>query len=157
MTICNECVGPCRCNPGMTSPADTLARAIPTRARGQAKRLTPAQQAKQAAQIRASSGEWDDATPAVLVGLYGLLHERHYGVWPAELDDKATWQAAVRAAQGLAFDHFQNNPVWAVEFICWAWTRERSRTRAPGWRLGWRLCFSAVFVTDYRVSQNGRT
>lgn len=121
------------------------------------KKFTPFELAVRDAERRAESGDWTKATGKTLVGLYALCHRMIYGVVPAELDDKVTMKIAAKMARGQLHRHFDDDVDAAVEFIKWAWEREKSRenyalangrTRS---RMGFRWQFGDAIVTDFRV------
>lgn len=116
--------------------------------------------AVQSARRRARSGEWATADGESLVGLYAVCHEMVYGVLPEELEEVALFRQAARSATKLLRESFGGEVDGAVEFLKWVWEREKGRVRwaanqqppVQRGRLGWRLGFSAAFVTDYRVA-----
>lgn len=122
---------------------------------------TKFQAALQSARRRAQSGEWATADGEVLVGLYGMLHELVYGVLPEELEEVTLFKQAARTAAKLLRESFGGEVDSAVEFLKWVWEREQGRVKwaanqppVQRGRLGWRLNFSAAFVTDYRVAMS---
>jgi hypothetical protein len=99
-------------------------------------------------------GDWSNATPATLLGLYAYLHNGVYGVAAEELADD--WMPAFSSARRFLEKQFEGDPLKAVACIKWSWQRERrNRKRNPDsdWRMGWRYQFSQKLVTDYRVAQ----
>lgn len=131
--------------------------------RSRGKKFTPLELALRDAERRAESGEWEDATGRSLVGLYAMCHRMIYGVVPAELEDKVTMRIASKMARAQLHKHFDDDVDQAVEFIKWAWEREKSRenhamaTGRDRSRMGYRWQFSDSIVTDYRVELERRT
>lgn len=131
----------------------------PRAARGE-RPPTKFQAALQSARRRAQSGEWATADGEALVGLYAVCHELVYGALPEELEEVALFRQASRTAAKLLRESFGGEVDGAVEFLKWVWEREQGRVRwaasqqppVQRGRLGWRLSFSAAFVTDYRVA-----
>jgi hypothetical protein len=99
------------------------------------------------------SREWKAARPRHLVALYVRMHEHVYRTGPSELRGK-TWTAACLMAARLLERELGGDVERMVDFIAWAWKREK-RAHARGGddrrRMGWRLQFSPSLVTDYRV------
>jgi len=111
---------------------------------------------------RAKSGDWEGATGLHLVLLYAWLHEEVYGVRTSELTPK--WRGvAAQMADRLIAGEFAGDVGAAVDFMKWSWKREEGREKwrrenqKEGGRLGWRLQFGGVLVTDYRVDQARRS
>lgn len=104
-------------------------------------------------------GAWAGAAPRHLVALYALCHEHVYGVRPGELAGK-TWSMACAEARRFLDREFGGDVARCVEFVAWAWQRERRATRRASdtdrRRIGWRLMFSAALATDYRVAVASR-
>lgn len=106
------------------------------------------------------SGEWEGAGARHMVALYDRMHERCYGIEPAELGPTERFQAGLLAGNMLKSE-FRGDVVEMVEFVLWAWERELGRERwrrengKDGGRLGARLMFrsgsGAFLLTDYRV------
>lgn len=98
-------------------------------------------------------GDWVGATPATLLGLYAILHEGVYGVFPDELADD--WMPAFSTARRFLEKTFGGDSLAAVACIKWSWQRERGqwKTRESDFRIGWRYQFSQKLVTDYRTAQ----
>lgn len=102
------------------------------------------------------SAEWTGARPGHLVALYWRMHEKCYGVTPAELG-AAERHRAVLLAGGFVKREFAGAIVEAVEYMRWAWTREIGREKwrrentKTGGRIGVRLMFGGGLLTDYRV------
>jgi hypothetical protein len=96
---------------------------------------------------------WDDATPATLLGLYAVLHEKTYNVKPFELEE--AWFGAVSKVAKFVREHFDDTPSKAIDFLRWSWARERNRLKrgsTSDFRIGWNYQFSLRMLTDYRVS-----
>lgn len=109
---------------------------------------------------RASSGEWDDASPADLVGLYAICHRMVHGDLPLELGDKAEFRRARRAA--MTTIKLLGGPRVAARFVQWTWTREKERReyaekvgRGP-FRMRAGTQFSASTVSDWRAAARRR-
>lgn len=108
-----------------------------------------------------NSGDWSDASPAVFVALYALLHERVYDVEPAELTPKERLHAAGAAAR-LLLHTFGGDKSKLAEFMRWTWMREAKTEKwrrdniQPGRRIGWRLQFGQALVTDWRLDSSRR-
>lgn len=102
---------------------------------------------------------WSEMDPAMLVALYAWMHSEVYGVDPsAELAGKAGL-AARGMARRMLEEQFGGDREAAVDFMRWAWTREkrteewrRENGRVDGRRLGWRWQFGAGFVNEYRIA-----
>ena len=104
------------------------------------------------------SGDWSRTQPRHLVALYAIMHERIYGVEPAELGPRDCYNAAIRAA-ALVKREFAGDCVAAVEYMRWAWDREEGRViwrekngREPS-RISVWLMFSGQMLSDMRVEQ----
>lgn len=102
-----------------------------------------------------SERKWDRASPAHLVAVYYLCHERVYGVVPAELDQDKSWKLATVAAAQLVRNEFGGSFAAALDYVQWVWMREdrRAGTRAKTeWRVTWRQVFGRrSLLTDWRV------
>lgn len=114
--------------------------------------------ARKEAEEMMSSGDWEGCAARHLVALYGMLHEKVYGVEAAELGPRQRHEATLIAGNFVK-RHFGGDFVAAVECMRWVWNREASREKwrkengRDGMRIGVRLMFgSGVFVTDYRVA-----
>jgi len=107
------------------------------------------------AETMRKTNDWSEARGKHLVALYAWLHGEIYKVEAAELLDGKTMLAASSAADRMLRDDFGGDGKRAVEFIAWAWYRERSFEKAGRTstrRLGWRLLFaSKCLLVDYRV------
>lgn len=134
----------------------------PRKARGFG--VPPAQRAQARLEMEAmtKTGDWAAATGRHLVALWGLMHQRVYGVAAAELEDSVQYGLAAKAANALIKGHFGEDVSAAIEFMRWAWRREQSREKwrrengKSGGRMGWRLQFAGSLVTDYRVDMRRR-
>lgn len=105
----------------------------------------------------AASGDWDAAKGLHLVMLFEFLHAEVYGVDPLDLDAKSRFLAA-RLADGFVAKFFDADYGECVRFMRWKWLREKESVkwraangRDPGRPIGWRLQFSPVLVTEYRM------
>lgn len=123
----------------------------------------PARVAAMHAAQRSETGDWEDANPSVLVGLYAHCHEQIYGVFPDELADATVWRIVTGAAAAMVRNHFGGVTEYAVDFVRWTWVREEGRLKyhrnqgsAPKSRIGWRIQFSSALVTDWRVAQQAQ-
>lgn len=103
------------------------------------------------------SGEWDECGARHLVALYDMMHEKCYGVAPAELGPAERFNAAMMAS-GFVKREFDNDYVKAANYMHWAWTKEindekwrRANARLNARRIGVRLMFGGALLTDYRV------
>lgn len=108
------------------------------------------------------TGDWEGARPKHLVKLYGMLHQRVYGVEARELRNSLTVRAATRFATMQLQGEFANDPVEMAGFMRWVWERElkreewrRSNGRSGG-RVDWRLQFGPALVTDWRIDMARR-
>lgn len=130
--------------------------------RGGKRKLTPLEVAVDDASRRSTSGVWEDAKGATLVGLYAFAHKLTYGVLPDELQDARLFTVASKLAARMVHVHFGDDWSRSVDFIRWTWEREKGRdawARAQGVdrnRMSWKLQFSASFVTDYRAAPTRR-
>lgn len=109
-----------------------------------------------------ATSQWTDAGGRHFVALYAQLHQRIYGAPAAELDGVGYF-GAVSSADKMLRDEFAGAPERMVEFIRWAWLRERENEKrrvangTDGRRLTWRLLYGGRYVlTDYRVAQARR-
>lgn len=113
------------------------------------------------AKRRAESGDWDGSTGRTMVGVFLLCHRAVYQFVPAELEKTSIFRSACKQAELCYRRHFRDNPDACVEFLKWAWLRERGRqewARREGRdvrRLRAGLVFSDGFVDDYRVYLQG--
>lgn len=119
--------------------------------------LKPVEVAVADAENRSQTGDWTGATGRTFVGLYALCHRIVYGEIPLELFEKQEFSIAARMANKALHEWFEDNPDILVEFVKWAWEREKGRdvwalregkTRS---RMRSRLQFSAAYVQDWRV------
>jgi hypothetical protein len=128
----------------------------PRRARAKTISEAPWEKARRQARDMMASGDWSDAIPRHFVAAYELLHEKVYGVAPAELNSKTRVQASYVAAACLS-KQFGGDVAEMAAFMRWSWEREMSREKwrreqgRQGGRLGVSLQFGAV-VTDYRLA-----
>lgn len=98
-------------------------------------------------------GDWAKSGPEAFVGLYALMHEHVYGVFPDEL--AGDWMPAVSTARRCLDQSFLGNGEQMNAFMRWVWRRQNARRRSsePGdFRIGWRYQFSPKLVTDWRVA-----
>jgi hypothetical protein len=103
------------------------------------------------------SGDWSTATGIHLVVFFEFLHAEVYGVAPLEVDAKVRF-LATGAAIRLVEKFFESDFGACASFMIWKWKREaaslkwrRESGRDPGRPIGWRLQFSPVLVTEYRM------
>lgn len=101
--------------------------------------------------------KWDGASPAHLVAVYYMCHERVYGVVPAELDQAKAWKLATVAASQLVRDEFGGSFASALVFVRWVWEREEQRRLSnrttEAWRISWQQMFrKRSMLTDWRVA-----
>lgn len=107
------------------------------------------------------SGEWEGVAARHLVALYALMHERVYGVAASELGPQERYTTCLRAG-ALVKREFGGDFIEAVEFMRWAWTREkkteawRRENNRPGRRIGPHLMFGGALLTDYRLDMARR-
>lgn len=126
------------------------------------RKKTSAEIAEADARRRAQTGEWEDAKPSTLVGLYAVCHRMVYGVAPIEFEDNAEFASATRSASALLTSQFAGDAVAFAAFVRWAWKREQGRAkwaREQGRdlnRMVWRFVFSRSKVGDYRVDLANR-
>lgn len=109
------------------------------------------------------SGDYSEAEPHHLVGLYARLHESTYGAPPGELATARAFRAAVRAAEQLIKAEFGGEVDDAITFMKWVWAREvrtekkRRSEGTEGRRISWRLMFEQRhLITDWRVAHDRR-
>lgn len=113
---------------------------------------------KQIVEKRLESGEWEQATGRDFAALYDVMHVLVYEVAPAELGPSERVHAATMAARMLD-KQFAGNAVEMAEFFRWAWMREQEREKwrrandRSGARIGVRLMFGGVILTDWRVER----
>ena len=120
------------------------------------------------ADAMATAGTWDGARGVHLVALYAWMHREVYGVEASELSPTSgagqkEWALAGVLAQRFCAQNFGGEMAECVEFMRWAWKREQfkerkrrngeARAEDQGFRMGWRLQFSARLATDYRVDR----
>lgn len=121
------------------------------------RKKTSAEVAEADAKRRAQTGEWEDARPSTIVGLYAVCHRMVYGVAPIEFEDNAEFASATRSASALLTSQFAGDAVAMAAFVRWAWKREQGRAkwaREQGRdlnRMVWRFVFTRSKVGDYRV------
>jgi len=122
--------------------------------------LAQAREEVEAMVKRAKDGGFDGAEVKHAVALHAFLHRAVTGVEDAELEGEA-FLGACSAAGKLCREAFGDQALELVEFVRWAWARERRREARrrgedqDGRRLGWRLLFGGRGVlTDYRVAQH---
>lgn len=121
------------------------------------RKKTSAEIAEADAKRRAQTGEWEDARPSTIVGLYSVCHRMVYGVAPTEFEDNAEFASATRSASALLKSQFDGDAVAMAAFVRWVWKREQGRVkwaREQGRdlnRLVWRFIFSRSKIGDYRV------
>ncbi len=94
------------------------------------------------------------------VAFYVRLHEKVYGVRPAELDHGDTWLYACTAAKRLSEGEKRefDDGAKLFEFILWTWQKEADRVKwlrdndkPIGRRITWRDQFVLRYkLTDYR-------
>jgi hypothetical protein len=110
------------------------------------------------AQIMYAKGDWTDAQPRHLVALYALLHRKVYGVEAEELAGQV-YARAVFAARRLLDGTFRGDFEQALDFMRWAWERERARHRwrkesgREPTRIGWSLMFGGSLLSDWRLAR----
>lgn len=102
-----------------------------------------------------TANNWSEAKGRHWVSLYVWCHKSVYGILPSELSGKE-WTMAVMAAHRLCEREFNDSAETMLDFVRWAWARERKAHARAGdsdrRRFGWRLQFSASLATDYRLS-----
>lgn len=125
-------------------------------------KLSALEMAEEDASKRAESGQWEDASSRSFVGLYAMCHRMTYGVEASDLREKFKFTVANKAAAKVLHVFFDDDKSEFVEFIKWAWEREKGReewaareNKSRG-RLSTRAQFSAGMVTDYRVEAERR-
>lgn len=108
---------------------------------------------------RARAGDWSESTPLDYVALFAVLHESVYGVAPGGFGPPERHRACGLAAVLLKRD-FAGDVAGLVEFMRWAWARERKREAerrakgvTAGWNINFRLMFGGVLVNDYIVER----
>lgn len=108
-----------------------------------------------------ASADWREATARHFAATYELLHERVYGVLPAELTPHGRSLCAAMAAQ-LLERQFGGDEAQMASYLRWAWAREHEREKwrrengRGGGRITPRLMFGGSLVTDYRVAEARR-
>lgn len=114
--------------------------------------------ARERVRVMLASREWDSTRGLELVELYAWCHQQVYGVAATDLDAYEALQAQRMAGAFIARE-CSGEPARAVEFVRWAWGRERvreQRRRAlagdDGYRLGWRLVFGNKLIVDWRLA-----
>lgn len=105
-----------------------------------------------------TSGDWSEAKPHHMVGLYMILYEECYRVPPSELVGREFMGARSSAARMLS-EVFRGEVGELVEFIKWTWRREfkteewRRAHRHDGGVVAWRDQFQKRnIVTRYKIS-----
>lgn len=96
-----------------------------------------------------------------VVALHAMLHKEILGADEADLDAEV-FLGAVSAAKKLCTEAFGGDVAELVEYVRWAWGREKQREarrraneETNGFRLSWRWLFAArQTLTDYRVAQH---
>lgn len=101
---------------------------------------------------------WNEISVDQLVYIYGLLHEKVYGVTAVgELCNKE-FLGARSAAKKTLEKEFNGDVTAVLQFFRWVWNREKEReqwrreNRQEGSRITWRKMFSAGLVTEYRLA-----
>lgn len=123
-----------------------------------AKPLTEVDVAMRDAKRRAASGDWVGSKGSTFIGLYAMCHEMVYTVIPDELYAAGIFKAAARNAANAMHELFDDDPVKVVQFMKWAWEREKRKhewAQRQGFdrnRMSWKWQFSLNMLTDYRVS-----
>lgn len=113
--------------------------------------------AREQARAMAQSGEWSDATSSHFVALYEYFHTVVYEVAPAELSVAREWANAAAAAARLLHAQFADDPAAMASFMRWVWRKEqetetwRRANKRSGRSIGWRLQFSEMLVTQWRI------
>jgi hypothetical protein len=145
---------------------DALVSKLPTR---KGKRQS-SNKVREQTEIMIEENDFERANPRQLVMYYVILHEKLYGVAPAEIMDstplaRRTLQGAESAARRLLVTEFRERPVDMASFIFWVFKREhfrRNKAKESGrppseYRIGWKLMFSSrTLYTDYMVAQKAR-
>lgn len=143
----------------LVAPPASSKRASPA-ARG-SRALANARAEVEAMVRQARGGDFSSAQVKHAVALHAFLHHAVTGVEDAELEGEA-FLGACSAAGKLCRDAFVDQVPDLVEYVRWAWARERRREAKrrseqdqDGRRLGWRLLFGGRgLLTDYRVAQH---
>ena len=113
----------------------------------------------QEARSRVEAENFEGVKPSIMVAIYCLCHEKVYGQWPIDLDDDVEWRLAMFTVKRLADKYFPASSVPMVEFLVWAWDREKDTERwrqangRESKRLVWRWLFSARMVAEYRLNR----
>ncbi len=119
--------------------------------------LTDLEVAMDDANRRGRSGDWDSATGKSFVGLYAICFRMVYGEAPLPMTDKGAVIHGARMATSVLHKHFEDDKDDLVEFIKWAWGREKGK---HNWALGQGvdrkpmgvgLQFSTSMIQEYRV------
>lgn len=105
--------------------------------------------------------DFSGAEPRHVVALHAMLHAEIIGVEEADLDGES-FLGAVSAARKLCTDAFGGQVRELVEYVRWAWAREKQREQrrraneqTNAGRLSWRWLFaSRSTLTDYRTAQH---
>lgn len=101
--------------------------------------------------------DWKNLSAGQLVAVYWVCHLKIYGVPPKELDSTSNYSRAMMMAAKLVKDEFAGDVDLAVDFMRWAWFREkdredwRKRNNTSGRRITWYLQFVAKdLLTDWQ-------
>lgn len=98
---------------------------------------------------------WDQGNATAMLGLYAVLHEKVYGVFPGSVTD-GEFEVASRAAGLMCKQNFRGSWYEVVKFMRWVWQREagreaervrRGQTEARNIRP--KLMFSRYLLEDY--------
>lgn len=104
-----------------------------------------------------AAGRWDAFKPGHFVALYGLCHEKVYGIFPTELTQASTFALARMTAKRVLEKEFDGKVQLMRAFIAWTWKREEGREKwrrengGHGGRIGWKWQFNQSLVTEYRI------
>jgi hypothetical protein len=115
------------------------------------------QKASEEAKAMMIGGDWTGATPRHFVAAYEYMHERVYGVAPAELNAKERMVSA-GCAKTMLDKEFDGDATAMAAFLRWTWQREKGREEwrrangRDGQRIGPRLQFHGGLLSDYRLA-----
>lgn len=98
--------------------------------------------------------DYEELSPATVVGLYCLFHRSIYDADADELRVRNEMMGAVSAIKRLIAKEFGGEIDQVFEYVRWTWSREKQQfaKRDGDFRITWRYQFcSPKLLTDYRV------
>lgn len=101
---------------------------------------------------------WDQVNAGTVLGLYAVLHEKVYGVFPGSVTD-GEFDVAARTAGSVCQKSFRGSWYEVVKFMRWVWQREvgREKIRAARGQTDVKtirptFMFSRYLLEDYETA-----